>query len=194
MKYQIPVLILSLVPLFINHGNEKSGLKVDENCINYILIQGSSNVNQFEFVNYDPEINQPQTPYQNDETYQNIQIPVKEFYGPNNRILNDFFNMVKASEYPYIKIDIEPREKADFDEATGLTNFKTKISIAGNTRNFIIPCAINFCEDSEMVLTGDIELELSDFEIEPPRKLLGTIKVNDEVFVTFAFKYDLKKT
>ena len=192
-KYQITVIILLLVSVF-NYGEDGNKPNADEICIDYVIIQGSSNINQFEFINYEPEVETDLNKPQKKEDYRNIQIPVKKFSGPNNRMLNDFLKMVKASEYPYIKIDIEPREKADFDEVTGLTNFRTRISIAGNTHTFVIPCQINFCEDSEMVLEGDLELELSDFEIEPPKKLLGTVKVNDEVFITFAFKYELKKT
>ncbi|MBN1985054.1 MAG: YceI family protein [Prolixibacteraceae bacterium] len=179
---------------FFSFAIDKNRLKTDEECINYVLIQGSSNINQFEFVNFDPNINLSNSRTQIQGSYQNIQIPVNKFSGPNNRMLNDFFEMLKASKHPYIRIEIEPREKADFDEVTGLTNFRTKISIAGNTHTFIIPCQISFCEDSEMVLEGDLEIELSDFEIKPPKKLLGAVKVHDEVFITFAFKYDLKKT
>ncbi len=195
LKYQIVISAFLLVPFF-NEGSDKNKPKTDdaEACTNYVLIQGSSNINRFEFVNYDPEVEDTINKAQKQETYSNIQIPVKKFSGPNHRMLNDFFKMIKASEYPYIKIDIEPREKADFDEVTGLTNFKTRVSIAGNTHTFIVPCQINFCEDSQMVLEGDLEVELSDFEIEPPTKLLGAVKVNDEVFITFAFKYDLKNT
>lgn len=191
-KYQLTIIALLLFPFY--RANDKNRPGNDEDCLNYVLIQGSSNINQFEFVNYDPEID----PYQNlpgkEENYRNIQIPVKDFNSPNNRMLNDFFKMVNVSEYPFIKIDIEPREKADFDETTGLTNFKTRISIAGNTNTFTIPCHIGFCGSSEMVLEGDLEIELSDFDIKPPKKLFGTVKVNDEVFITFAFKYDVKKT
>lgn len=193
VKYNLTVLALFSLS-FINYKGDKNELKVDEECTNYILIQGSSNINQFEFINYEPKVNPLEITLQDNDPYQNIQIPVDKFQGPNHRMRNDFLNMVNASEYPFIKIDIEPRNKADFDEVTGLTNFRTKISIAGNTKTFIVPCQINFCDDSEMMLEGDLELELSDFEIEPPKKLLGTIKVNDEVFITFAFKYNLKKT
>ncbi len=188
IKYQLSVLTLFTL-LFVSKDGDKNELKMEENCTNYILIQGSSNINRFEFINLEPNIN-PIENTSKSQDYQNIQIPVSKFHGPNNRMLGDFLNMINASKYPFIKIDIEPRDKADFDEVTGLTNFRTKISIAGNTQTFVVPCQINFCDDSEMILQGDLELELSDFEIEPPKKLLGTIKVHDEVFITFAFKYN----
>lgn len=191
-KYKLAIIALLLFPFY--RTKNKTRPNKDKGCFNYVLIKGSSNINQFEFVNYDPEINPFHYTPGKEENYRNIQIPVKDFKGPNNPMLNDFYKMVNASEYPFIRIDIEPREKADFDETTGLTNFKTRISIAGNTNTFTVPCHIDFCENSEMVLEGDLEIELSDFDIEPPKKLLGTVKVNDEVFITFAFKYDLKKT
>ncbi len=119
----------------------------------------------------------------------NIKIPVNKFSGSNNIMLNDFHKMLNASKFPFIDISIEPREKADFDERTGLTNFKTQITIAGKTHDYIIPCQISFCDKSAVIVKGDLELDLSDFNIDPPKKVFGAVKVNDEVFITFAFHY-----
>ena len=97
--------------------------------------------------------------------------------------------MLDAPKFPYIKIEIEPIAAADFDETTGLTNFKTKISIAGKTHDYLIPCELVDCEKSGKVIKGVMELELSDFKIDPPKKVFGTVKLSDEVFITFAFQY-----
>ncbi len=97
--------------------------------------------------------------------------------------------MVNAAEYPYIQIEIEQRKMADFDEGTGLTNFKTEISIAGKTKDYIVPCEITSCENSPVVLKGNFEVELSDFNIAPPVKMFGTIRVNNEVFINFVLKF-----
>ena len=166
----------------------------DSNCENYISIRGSSNINHFQFINYNPIIHLLGNENKSDDEYRDIKVPVRDFTGPNHRMLNDFYNMIHASKYPYINIEIEPREMADFDEGTGLTNFRTKISIAGKSRNYLVPCEVTSCQKARLVLKGNFEVELSDFNIDPPEKMFGTIKVHNEVFINFVFKFKAEKT
>jgi len=160
-----------------------------EECDNHIVIQGSSNINKFQFINHNPQINPSAGTHQLPNPYQQIRIPVHAFTGPGNRMLNDFFKMVNATEHPYILIEIEPRELADFDETTGMTNFRTDITLAGVTQTYVVPCETVFCETSGFILKGDLEIELTDFKIDPPEKVFGAVKVNNEVFITFAFRF-----
>lgn len=166
----------------------------DANCQNYVEISGSSNINHFQFINYNPIIHVLNNTDQKKREYHNVQIPVHDFISSNHHMLDDFYKMINASKYPFIKIEIEPRIKADFDEGTGLTNFKTQISIAGNSRNYVVPCEVTSCENSNLVLKGNFEVELSDFNIKPPEKVFGAIKVNNDVFINFVFKFTAEKT
>ena len=166
----------------------------DSICENYIAIRGSSNINHFQFTNYNPIIHLPGNEEKTDDEYRDIKVPVRDFTGPNHRMLNDFYDMIHASKYPFINIEIEPRRMADFDEGTGLTNFKTKISIAGKSKNYVVPCEVTSCKKAQMVLKGNFEVELSDFNIDPPEKMFGTIKVHNEVFINFVFKFMAGKT
>lgn len=192
-KYSIPLWAFLLMHFYGNATDKKNGGQI-EDCENYISIHGTSNINQFQFVNHNLKI-KPSTHTSEDQTnYLHIRIPVCDFTGPNDRILNDFHEMVSASEYPYIQISIETKEKADFDETSGRTNFKTKISMAGQTGIYTVPCEILFCENSEYILKGDLEVELTDFKIKPPVKVFGAIKVRNEVFINFAFKLKNEET
>lgn len=167
-------------------ASDKGKADAESECENFIDIQGSSNINRFRLINQSPQI-------KTDNSFKNngardIQIPVNDFTAANNHMLKDFFNMVKAEEYPYIQIAIEPRNRADFDETSGLTNFRTKISLAGNSNNYTIPCEIVSCDNSAYLLKGQLKIELTDFNIDPPEKVFGAIKVNNEVFINFVFK------
>jgi hypothetical protein len=186
LKYNLFLAALLCLPFFLAANTTGSG---EGECDNYIVIQGSSNINQFQFVNHNPQINPSAGTHQSAYPYRHIRIPVHAFTGPGNRMLNDFFKMVNAPEHPYIQIEIEPRELADFDETTGMTNFETDITLAGVTRTYVVPCQTVFCESSGFVLKGDLEVELTDFKIDPPEKVFGAVKVNNEVFITFAFRF-----
>lgn len=163
-------------------GNESS---VPAECNSYVSIHGSSNVNQFRIYNEKPKI---ETTPENISENNHIRIFVYDFEASNNRMLNDFYDMVNASEYPYIEIAIESKERADFDETSGLTRFRTKVTIAGKSNTYVVPSAFSGCEKRGFMLKGDLHVKLTDFDIDPPTKLLGAVKVNDEVFIKFAFR------
>jgi hypothetical protein len=154
-------------------------------CRSYISIRGSSNVNKFQFHNDNPQA--ATTPERWSESNL-IRIPVYDFNASNKHMLNDFYDLVNATKHPFIEIAIEPRSTADFDEQSGLTNFRTEVTIAGQSNTYIVPSTISGCEHRGFMLEGDLKIKLTDFKIEPPTKLLGAVKVNDEVFIKFAFR------
>jgi hypothetical protein len=154
-------------------------------CKSFVTIQGSSNVNQFRFTHDKPVIENASG---NFKTENYIRIPVSGFDASNKKMLDDFHEMVNADVYPDIQIEIEPGKSADFDETSGRTRFKSKITIAGTTNEYIIPSEISSCHVSGLMLKGNLMVKLTDFGIEPPRKVLGAVKVNDEVFINFAFR------
>jgi len=59
-----------------------------------------------------------------------------------------------------------------------------EIKIAGVARNYE---TILYCEQQgNICVDGTIPLKLTDFGLEPPRKVLGMIKVHDEIQVKVA--------
>lgn len=182
-------LLLFCFLFFRLSASDKEKTDKTEGCNNYVLIQGSSNINKFEFVNNNPDLTNISGNTEDDKISQNIRIPVRDFSGPNKMMLNDFYKMLNADQYPYIKIMIETYDSASFDEESGATLLDTKITIAGKTRDYIIPCDVIYCEDAGVILKGNLEVQLTAFDIEPPKKVLGTVKVDNDVFITFAFSY-----
>jgi hypothetical protein len=183
LRYSIIVVSVLLIRFDGFAGGMVSSADGGKGCNNFIAIDGSSNINQFRLVNYEPKI--PPKIHQNNH----VQIPVYSFQTSNKRMLSDFYDMVNASTYPYINIVIEPKNRADFDEGSGKTRFRTEITIAGKTNQYIVPSEIIACEHAGYVVRGDLKINLTDFEIDPPRKVFGAVKVNNEVFINFAFKF-----
>lgn len=157
------------------------------NCNSVITINGTSNVNKFQFQNEKPII----TTISSESHFDNrIRIPVYEFKASNQRMLQDFHEMVNALEHPYINIEIESMALADFDETSGMTNFRTKVSIAGKTNTYTVASQVEGCEHKGFILKGTLEVKLTDFGIDPPTKVFGAVKVNNEVLINFAFSLE----
>jgi hypothetical protein len=99
-------------------------------------------------------------------------IPVKKF-GCGNFILNsDFRKTLKEKEFPQIRIELSNFKNSRDNYYCDLTlNLVGKQKIYRN-----LPLKF---EDNR--LNGSITLNFSDFDLTPPKKVGGMIKVNEEI-------------
>ena len=99
---------------------------------------------------------------------------------------NDFEKTIKSKEYPVIFIEFLSFERGSGAQLTGgKFKGKIKISIAGVTRPFDVDCTIEAKESGLIHLQGGRDFTFSDFNLEPPSKMLGMVKVNDALTVNF---------
>ncbi len=116
-----------------------------------------------------------------------IIIPVKEFECFNRSAYDDFVTLLKAEQYPFLEINIlrYPGIKYDIGETVILKG--VSITAAGVSNRYDINCTIEKADNKNQLLNGAIRIRLTDFAIVPPVKLLGLIKVKDEVIINFEF-------
>lgn len=187
LKYTILGTVAFL--LLSNSYISEPGDQTEGNCVSYVTVQGSSNVNQFSFNNTNPIIQDSAGIKKDEVQYQIVQIPVYSFTGKNKHMLKDFLDLIKASEYPFIILALESRDLVPCEKHTEPTNFKTRITIAGVTNAYVVPCKVVACNNNGYLVKGDLKIKLTDFNINPPQKFFGMIKVNNEVFIDYAFKF-----
>jgi hypothetical protein len=156
------------------------------NCENYLYITGESNVNQFSFsynkVNYLGKY----SGIAQDTGNIKISIPIKDFVPSNPMMYSDFLVLMKESEYPIINISFSKRQlqSSGWDLPGSCPDIR--ITIAGITRTYKIQCSLADCFNS-LYISGEKTIKLSDFQIKPPEKLMGLVKVNNEINVNFGF-------
>lgn len=152
-------------------------------CANYLYISGASNVNQFDF-RYRTALKAQEHNILPDHEDFHIFIPVKEFKPSNPLMYGDFLALMKESDYPQIKVTFS---KLQFKPGLMPETFSDiKITIAGITRIYKVRCSVNTCSD-KLFLSGKETIRMSDFNLKPPQKLMGFIKVNNEIEVNFGF-------
>lgn len=188
LKYSFYLAAAFLLQYKYNAAGQKLPEMKNE-CESHISIHGSSNVNQFQLINYNPKIVRLSDKGDDEKRDQRIEISVNQFKGANKRIREDFLEMVNASKYPFIIMTIEPRNLEECRKTKGLSDFKTKITIAGVSQRFVVPCRVDTCESSGYVLKGSLEVKLTDFGIDPPKKIFGLVKVNNEVLIDYVFRF-----
>ena len=165
------------------HKNIVSGM---ETCKNFIVISGESNINQFNFT-YELQryllVNL--SDQKKDSNQLELALPTKDFKTGNPLMYEDFLQLMKESQYPKIVIGIPKDQLISLEQQSNTICPSMSITIAGITHTYKINCSLINCSDN-MLLVGSQKIMLSDFKLNPPEKLYGLVKVNDEITVNFS--------
>ena len=115
-----------------------------------------------------------------------VKLAATEFDCNMNVITKDFQKTINADEFPFIVINFisfgqEPTFQATEEKFKGTI----ALSLAGKSKPVEIRCAIKKDEAGDFHLTGHKDFTFSDFELKPPTKMLGTVKVQEKITVNF---------
>jgi hypothetical protein len=156
-------------------------------CVNFLVINGESNVNKFSFSYMTPLLSRGDKANKGAEDERiDFRIPVHQFKPGNPRMYDDFLTLLKAKEYPYIVISLQ-RGNSYREVNAGISrNERISVTIAGITRDYNVNCTLVHCNE-DLVLNGMQTVRLTDFGLSPPVRLSGIVKVEDEINVRFGF-------
>lgn len=166
------------------------GKTINNYQLSTILIEGETNINgfRFSFDNSTININSNQrlkTEKTNENEIIEFLIPVRAFRGSNYLMEGDFQNLLKASEYPMVKVGIEKSQLNSIISDTENLKINFYLTIAGITKLIRGDYLINVCNKDELILQGTTNVKLTDFSIVPPKKMLGVLHVKDLIIIKF---------
>ena len=98
---------------------------------------------------------------------------------------NDFGKTIKAKDYPVVSIEFISFERAPRFGAEETFKGNLKISLGGVAKTFDMNCTIQVKSSGQIHLLGSRDFTFSDFDLEPPSRMLGMVKVNDALKVNF---------
>ena len=181
----ITLVVGSRNPLFATGEKEREEISI---CTSYLVISGESNVNEFELVwtsgsKGNLNGNEMTTV---DSSFFTYSIPVKDFEASNFMMYEDFIKLMKAEEFPRIILKISQDQLKLLNSGRINDNPEISITIAGVTRTFNIECSVLLCQENRFILNGTQKVNLKDFQMTPPVKLQGLVKVREEINVSFA--------
>jgi hypothetical protein len=154
-------------------------------CNSFICINGGSNISTFSFTYSTSSLSDVwQIIEIKDTGFLSVTVPVRDFEASNSLMYDDFLTLIKASEFPVLRISIptDGLEKTFKAERSSCPDIE--IMLAGVTRIYKIDCNLYNCGNN-LFIRGLKVLKLSDFNIQPPVKLSGLVKVRDEIAVNF---------
>ena len=105
---------------------------------------------------------------------------------------SDFRKAINSKEHPSIIIDFISFERMPV-YASRPDQFKgiIKISLAGVTKVFEVNCSINATQVGIIHLDGSRVFNFSDFNITPPTRMFGAVRVDQSLTVTFHLQLKL---
>jgi len=104
----------------------------------------------------------------------------------NEFIKRDFLETLQVKDYPFIFINfIDVRFREFNDDLHHNANGHVNIYICGVNKVYDIDFEVDRKGDGELVLNGRQELKLSEFNIKTPSRLMGLIKVSDDIEIQF---------
>ncbi|MEZ4854260.1 YceI family protein [Flavobacterium sp.] len=173
-------IIIALV-LFGFTSTDKTQVIISEKS--QIIINGKSNINSFQ-CEYNQNLIKSQlfvTHYQKENKIllqgATFLIQTKGFDCAHRIITKDLQSVLKSNEYPNIKIEVNELKTSGVKIIATAT-----ITIANVKKTYHIPVTIN---PKNKNVNGILTLNINDFNLKSPKKILGLIKLNEEVSIAF---------
>ncbi|HYW95199.1 MAG TPA: YceI family protein [Bacteroidales bacterium] len=189
------LLIMIPVALFAQKGEVVS--YIPENCEGYIDINGETNLADFhlsQVLDHQLYLSVEDTHWarsSDSSSTTEIHIPVKQFNTGNPFLYHDFLDLMKAQEHPEIIIKIPNNQLENVFYGYQTIDPRISITLAGISHQYKVECTVNSCSSNGIFLRGEQKIRLTDFNIDPPVKSMGLIRVKNEVIINFGFNLAL---
>jgi len=147
-----------------------------------LSIKGTSNVNTFRCAYNAQELQRELTVnyrwYENQMLFDNVKLFVDNsgFDCGNRGINKDFHELLQTETYPQIEFELLSYNNQQ-QKAT------VAITIAGETNTYSLP--VNLLETHQ--IKGLLRIDITDYGLTPPKKMLGMIVVHKEIEIAFSF-------
>lgn len=182
------LIVLALVGVFFAFSPFHESTVVVISPESQLFIEGKTNVNQFS-CNFDiDQIDKPIPvkfkPHNDILIFDNANLVLSNhcFDCGHKGINNDFRALLKTDQYPKITLTLLEIEQPWNSEAE--LEAKIKLNIAGKTNTYHINLK-HTSGNTETFVNGKLKLNIKDFNIEPPKKMLGLVVVNEMIEINF---------
>jgi hypothetical protein len=185
----LPVL---LIACFILVGEKSDTAKVKRWIVNQassLSVNGSTNVNKFSCVI--PSYDQADTLSLSKKDKEiiltgNIRLNVNSFDCHNSGMTKQLRKTLKGEQFPMLYINfLSLNNLPELNKSPALITGLVIIEIAGVSKHFKVDYQITQDAQKGIRLLGSRDVNFSDFNLVPPRKLGGMIKTNDKLSVVF---------
>jgi hypothetical protein len=182
-------IIAFFIVVILNFGFVvKNKTKVKITNQSEVIIKGKSNVNSFTCTYdksfFDTEFSVDYFQRSSKTIFEGAKIKIRSngFDCAHKMITRDFKSLLQTDTFDSILIDVKEVIKLGESYST-----KVAIQIAGVTKEYTVP--IKFDEKQNNV-KANLTININDFNLKPPKKVLGMVKVNESVSINLDLYLD----
>jgi len=121
-----------------------------------------------------------------------IQINVEKLESGKRIMNNKTYEALESDDHPKIRFQLKSVE----DLYTAGSNFSGKangvMTIAGNSKTVSIPFSGKVNGENKFSVSGDYSLKMTEYDIDPPKAMFGSLKTGDEVTIKYDFVFKEK--
>lgn len=99
------------------------------------------------------------------------------------------YDAMNAKKHPEIIFNLSKSEIRQLNEANFKGYLKGSLNISGVSKLIMIPVTGKLDDKNELEAKGSIKLKMSDFKIEPPTAMFGTITTGNDISIVYDFKF-----
>ena len=118
-----------------------------------------------------------------------LSVDVKTLKSGKSLMDKKCYDALKEDKFPKIKYNFEKVSSLDKQaDGTFQTVLVGDVTIAGVTKKTTVNAKVQF-NGTTVKITGAKDMKMSDFDVEPPKALMGTIKTGNEITVEFNLNF-----
>jgi len=119
----------------------------------------------------------------------NFSVPVETLKSGHGSMDNNTFKALKSKNYKNITFTLTSGTVTPVDAANYKIKAVGKLSIAGTTKETELLANVKYnAADQSFTLSGVKKMNMTDYNVEPPTALFGTIKTGNGISITYNAK------
>ncbi|MDA3881144.1 MAG: YceI family protein [Prolixibacteraceae bacterium] len=194
---KLQALILLMLFAFLSMQSEAQQVFELNSRHSSLIVKGTSSLHDWEMEA--TEFNTNTTLQVTNEKITEIQgisfsAPVKDLSSDKWIMDKNAHEALKEDEYPTIKFSL--KSEKDIKVLAKEVTIPGMLTIAGNTNYISLSCTYEFISPQQLNVNGTTLMKMSDFGIDPPTAMMGTLKTGDDITIEFKleFKVDTKSS
>jgi len=114
-----------------------------------------------------------------------VTVPVEQLDGGKNKMNRDLREALRFRDHPEIQFIWDTIQFKGATDTGRRADVSGRVFMAGVERAIRFETDLSLNEWSQIVASGSVELNMSDFDIDPPTALFGVIRTDEIVYLRF---------
>ncbi len=178
-----------------NIGNGQATYKIQDSKDVAMKLTGTSTVHDWE-MEAKKATGEAQFVFKNGEL-QSVEsltfaLAVKDLQSDSNGLDKNAYKALKSDEYKNIQYKLSSSTLSPEKEGY-LLKAKGKLAIAGVTNDIVMDIHLVVNKNGAITSKGSYKMNMTDYKVDPPTYLLGTIKTGDAITLDFEVVYKISE-